>query len=151
MATNTTTPFRTLTADWQKLEPAIPEPEPQTIHKRIQANRTYASGQLIGPIAQGANAIHASLGHGAIATARLFPLVYPIATDASGYSTLGDTVLADDPKHESMEVYYQGCFFARDLVGLTEANLPRVGQLIQGTVSTDASNTFSNDAIVRLG
>lgn len=149
MATNTTTPFRTVARDWDFLHPAIPAPEPQTIHKRIQASRVYAAGQLIGLTAVAG--VHASEAHGAAAGSRLFPLVYPIATDANGYATLGDTVLADDPKNESMEVYYQGAFFARDLVGLTEANLARVGRLIQGSVSTDGSNTFSADAIVELG
>lgn len=149
MATDTTSPFRTQGESWTKLEPAMLDPEPKTKHTRFQASRTYGKGQLVGQTA--AAGVSASVAHGALANARLFPLVYPIATDANGYATLGDAVKADDTKNESMEVYIVGWFYARDLVGLTEATLPRVGSLVQGSVTSDASNVFSDDAIVELG
>jgi hypothetical protein len=148
MATNTTTPFRTVPRVWDKLEPAMLEPEPSTKHCRLQANRTYAMGQLVGPTA--VTGVFASEAHGALAGNPLFPLVYPWATDANGYATLGGTVRADDTKNESVEYYYIGAFNVADIVGLTDVNLPRVGSLYQGSVDTVA-HSFSTDAIVKLG
>jgi hypothetical protein len=148
MATNTTTPFRTVPRAWDKLEPAMLEPEPSTKHCRLQANRTYVAGQLVGPTA--VVGVFASVAHGALADNRLFPLVYPWATDADGFGTLGPTAYADDTKNESVEYYYVGVFKVADLTGLTDALLPRVGSLVQGSVDLTA-HTFSADAQVQLG
>lgn len=147
MPTNTTTPFRTVVREWDKLEPALMSPEPDTIHKRLQASKTYVKGELIG-----ATAVAGVWGKLAdsLANSRLLPLVYPWATDASGYANLGPTSLATDVKNESVEVYHQGAFYVRDITGLTEANVARVGKLVQGTMSSDGSNVFSDDAIIEL-
>lgn len=147
MPTNTSTPFRTVVREWDKLEPAILSPEPDTIHKRLPASSTFAKGQLIGATATpGVWDVPAN----ALANSRLLPLVYPWATDASGYANLGSVSKATDVKNESVEVYHQGAFFVKDLVGLTEANVGRVGRLVQGTMSSDGSNVFSDDAIIEL-
>lgn len=146
MATDTTTPYLTVAREWDTLLPAMPEPKAHTKHVRLIASVSYLLGQSLAPHDTLAGT-YVPPGHAnAVAASWLVLLQYPCTTDANRNASFGAVSIANDQKLESVPVFYSGCFFVRDLVGIVDgAMLARLGHLVQGKAFDDP------DAIVMLG
>lgn len=120
---NSTTP-EVVGAAWEKLEAAFPQPNPLHAHGKLPPNVVYPKGQALG--------FHVASGQWRAPGAGVGPrrrlLLYPCATDASGYATYGPTVLARD-KRESVPMAVAGCYFVKDITGIPDdAAVAELGQ-----------------------
>jgi hypothetical protein len=144
MATNTTTPFKTLAAQWPRLQPAV-DPDSgdaRTIHGKLPPSVSYAAGTAVGRVLAVANR-WAVPGAGVGPAIRL--LEYQVTTNASGEHFYGPTANAEDSRDDSIPMWYQGKFYCKDIPNLTAEILPQLGPLVQGVAFDDPT------AIVRIG
>jgi hypothetical protein len=122
---NSNGPDTIVAETWPKLEPAFPNPPAYEAHGKLPPSTTYPKGQVLG--------YHAASGQwraggGAGVGPRRRLLTYQQTTDASGYATKGPTSLARD-KAESVTMMTSGCFFVKDLTGITsDADVDELGR-----------------------
>lgn len=121
---NSNTAFVVFAAQWDFLHPAFPEPNALEAHGKLPASVVYPMGQALGYHA--ASGTWRAPGAGVGPRKRL--LKYPCATDAAGNVSIGPTSNADDMMFETVPMYVNGPFFAKDITGIVDdASLAELG------------------------